>query len=374
MIRRIVLLLCGLGATGGCASITVAGQSASPGQALMVSVTFSSGGQAIPGIQFDLSAAAGLAFGVLPGAQIGASGKALYTASLPNNGLRVLIAGLNGTAIADGEVLRMPVSVDAGATTGAAAIRIGNLFATDPMGNAMELDGNAGLVQIQQPTTPAPPFVSGGVLSAASLLPGPVSPGEALTIVGAPALAAVSGVLFNGAPAPILYTGPGQVNAVVPFGLDLSANAELELMAGSQALGDVTVAVAPVSPALFTANSNGTGAGVILNQDYTVNSSANPARAGSVVILYGTGFGQVNPPAADGKPAPGAAPTVAPVTASIGSVPADVLYAGAAPGLIAGVVQINVRIPVGVTPGAAAQISLTVGGTTTAPGVTVAVQ
>lgn len=376
MLLRVVPLLCGLAATGVGASLTVAGQSAVPGQVLVLPVTFSSGGQTISGIQFDLAADPGLEFGVLPGAQIGASAKSLYTASLPNQGFRVLIAGWNGASISDGEALRMVVSVDPSATPGPAALRISNLFATDSDGNPVELEAAAAVIQIPAVTAPsgAPSFTVEGVLNAASLLPGPVSPGEALTIVGSSSLASVSSVLFNGAPAPVLYTGSGQVNTIVPFALSPGTSAELDLMAGTQSLGGVTLTVSSVSPALFADNSSGTGAGVILNQDYSVNSIQNPAPSGSIIVLYGTGFGQVNPTTPDGRPASGPAPTVLPVSASIAGVAAQVLYAGAAPGLVAGVIQINVRLPAGVNLNPAALISLTVGSTAIAPGITVSVQ
>jgi len=55
-------------------------------------------------------------------------------------------------------------------------------------------------------------------------------------------------------------------------------------------------------------------------------------------------------------------------------VPAEVTYAGAAPGLIAGVAQINVRVPKGLAPTPSAPILLSVGGVTTAAGVTVALK
>jgi uncharacterized protein (TIGR03437 family) len=57
----------------------------------------------------------------------------------------------------------------------------------------------------------------------------------------------------------------------------------------------------------------------------------------------------------------------------VGGTPADVLYTGAAPGLVAGAVQINVRIPQGAQPNPATPISLRVAGATTPAGVTVAV-
>jgi uncharacterized protein (TIGR03437 family) len=78
-----------------------------------------------------------------------------------------------------------------------------------------------------------------------------------------------------------------------------------------------------------------------------VNSRDNPARAGSVVAMYGTGLGQLSPAVADGTvvsamPYPVAA---AKPTATVGGASAEVLYAGAAPGSVAGVNQVNIRLP-----------------------------
>ncbi len=44
-----------------------------------------------------------------------------------------------------------------------------------------------------------------------------------------------------------------------------------------------------------------TGPGAFLNQDGSVNAAANAGARGSVVILYGTGEGQTNPPGRDGR-------------------------------------------------------------------------
>ena len=93
----------------------------------------------------------------------------------------------------------------------------------------------------------------------------------------------------------------------------------------------------------------------------------------TIVILYGTGFGLLDPQLADGKIADRAAVTRLGVTASIGGISAEVTYAGAAPGLIAGVVQVNLRVPDGVAPNLAAPISLTIGQAVT-PSVTVAIR
>jgi uncharacterized protein (TIGR03437 family) len=141
-----------------------------------------------------------------------------------------------------------------------------------------------------------------------------------------------------------------------------------------QSIVDESVSVAAAAPGIFTTSANGSGPGAILNQDYSLNTAANPAAAGSVIMVYATGFGALNPPPTDGSITQTIATTLTPVTATIGGFAADVLYAGAAPGLIEGVTQINVRVPAGAAGNPAAAISLTSGAFTSASGVTVSVQ
>jgi uncharacterized protein (TIGR03437 family) len=164
------------------------------------------------------------------------------------------------------------------------------------------------------------------------------------------------------------------VNAIVPFGVDLTAPVTVEVRSRARQIALVSVPSAITAPAIFTQTATGTGPGAILNQDLTVNSFANPAPRNSIIMVYGTGFGALNPPAIDGQIATAADDTMLPVTATIGGIPADVTYAGAAPGLIAGAVQINVRIPDAATADLSASISLSVGSTTTPAGVTVSIQ
>jgi len=82
-----------------------------------------------------------------------------------------------------------------------------------------------------------------------------------------------------------------------------------------------------------------------------VNGPSNPAAAGSVVVLFGKGGGAMVPPIEDGRLADGASLTIARVTAEVDGQPAEVLYAGAAPDLIAGVLQVNIRLPANLGPG-----------------------
>jgi adhesin/invasin len=165
--------------------------------------------------------------------------------------------------------------------------------------------------------------------------------------------------------APIYYIGPKQVNFQVPSNVALGAariairTADTgELVAGGGLL------VSSAAPGVFTANQSGSGQAAVLNQDFTVNSATNPAPAGSIVSIYGTGQGQVSPAVPDGSAA-GSSPlsnTVAVPTSSattcvnnqpsmcvaFGSTFGDVKYSGLAPGYI-GLWQINVLVPAGAT-------------------------
>lgn len=202
------------------------------------------------------------------------------------------------------------------------------------------------------------------VVNGASFLEGPVAPGELVTIFGAnlgpaqPAGAVVNKtghlttslagtqVYFNGMAAPLLYTSANQVDALAPFGLTGSTST-VQVVYQGHASANVVTPVAPASPAFFTRDGTGGGEGSILNQDGSVNSYQAPADPGSIVVLYATGAGQTNPPGDTGKilggpplPAP-----VLPISVTIDNKPAEVLYAGAAPGMVEGVIQVNVRVP-----------------------------
>ena len=87
----------------------------------------------------------------------------------------------------------------------------------------------------------------------------------------------------------------------------------------------------------------------------------NPAARGSVVAVWGTGYGQTDPPCpVGGLNVPDAVPLSAGTSALIyyvdpnlpGQQLAPVQYAGSAPTLVCGIVQINFQIPVNVDPGA----------------------
>jgi uncharacterized protein (TIGR03437 family) len=111
-------------------------------------------------------------------------------------------------------------------------------------------------------------------------------------------------------------------------------------------------------PGIFTQNYSGTGPGAILNQDgVTGNGPGTPAAKGSVVSVYMTGEGQTSPAGVTGAiapvnvPAPWKQPQLR-ATATVGGLPALVQYYGSAPGLVSGVMQVNVEIPANAPSGA----------------------
>ena len=195
---------------------------------------------------------------------------------------------------------------------------------------------------------PASPWVT-NIVNAAGLRSGTpsfypvfdVAPGEIVTLFGS-GFDADTRILFDGISAPILYTQSDQINAVVPFEVNGPQTAILVEGAG-RTIGPGIVQVFDAVPALFTLDGSGKGQAAILNQDGTINSRSNPASPGSIISVFMTGAGRMNPPQTDGSLGPLAPPFPAPVF-GVGSSIGQVLYAGAAPGLIAGAIQVNIRI------------------------------
>jgi uncharacterized protein (TIGR03437 family) len=135
----------------------------------------------------------------------------------------------------------------------------------------------------------------------------------------------------------------------------------------------MAVGVAAQRPGIFTL---GGGQGAVLNQDGSVNGSANRAPRGTVIQIFATGCGQTNPPLIAGGIAPAPPPLhilTAAVQVQIGAIDAQVRYAGASPGSVFGLVQINAVIPQTVAPGPAVPLTITIGGNAAQPGVTVAI-
>jgi uncharacterized protein (TIGR03437 family) len=152
-------------------------------------------------------------------------------------------------------------------------------------------------------------------------------------------------VTFGDVAAPILYERADQINAQVPYEVAGLATVAVTIRRNGLTSAAFPVAVAASAPEIFTFLDGG-DRGIVFNQDGSINSADNPAARGQIIVFYVSGEGVTNPALASGMPAPLSASTpvpALPVSVQIGGAPAEVLFAGVAPGL-AGVMQVNARI------------------------------
>lgn len=182
-------------------------------------------------------------------------------------------------------------------------------------------------------------------------------------------------VLIDGRPVPLVFAQRNQVSAVTPFSLT-APSATVQVEVGGITSDRVVLVVAATQPGLFSLTQTGTGQGAILNQDSSVNGPPNPAARGSVIQIFATGGGQTTPPAQDGWLAPIPPPThglASPVRVEVGGIDAQIQFAGAAPNLMFGVVQINAVVPQAVTPGDAVALQVFIDNMPSQTGTTLAV-
>ena len=243
----------------------------------------------------------------------------------------------------------------------------------------------------------APELLPNNIVNAADHTAGRVSPGEIVVLypsnVGPAVLAGAqlgndgrattllgeTRVLFDGVAAPMTYTVRGEVGAVVPYEVANKNTTEVVVEYQGVRSRPVTVAVVDSVPALFTLDQTGVGQAAMLNETGCCNSARNPARRGSIASIYATGDGETSPPSISGRisafdrlgdyPSPRQ-----PVQVSVSGEAAQIVYAGAAPHAVAGLLQVNFRVPVDATLGDAVPIVLSIGNTRSRDGVTMAIR
>lgn len=212
----------------------------------------------------------------------------------------------------------------------------------------------------------------GGILGAAGTEP--PSPGSLISLYGLnvsshdtvvagpfplpPTLDNVS-LLVNGEKVPVQAVSPWQINAQLPQNTP-PGNATFQVISRGVSSNTVTGQITSSAPSVFAFPEQGAqrpvtvywqaaafhaGTGVLAD-------AAHPAVAGETLETYGSGLGQTNPPVPAGEVSPASPPAraIAVPQVTIGNQPAQVALAGLAPGL-AGVYQINVVVPDGLTPG-----------------------
>jgi uncharacterized protein (TIGR03437 family) len=216
----------------------------------------------------------------------------------------------------------------------------------------------------------APVINAGGIVNAASYQANPLTSGEIVTIFGSglgppqlvqatvpqagrlPTSLAGTRVVFDTDSNPsdevgaeLLYVQDGSISAIVPyFFVGVTVTVEL----GGAAAVSTTVPIGESTlPGVFTLDQSGTGNVAAVNADGTINSPQNPAKRGSMVLLYVTGI-------AGNGPYPcwltenfssNRLAATAPAEVNIGGEFALVVYSGSAPGMTCAAQQINVIIP-----------------------------
>lgn len=166
-------------------------------------------------------------------------------------------------------------------------------------------------------------------------------------------------LLINGTPQSLIFTFKEQLSAVVFCELGLlaaqskaqSGRATISVDFDGQSSNQVLLPITPTDPALFTVSQTGVGKTATLNQDFSINTAANPAPVGTTVSLFGTGGG-ITDPFCDSSGLSSATelmPTVASFAATVGGQPATMVFSGAAPASTCGLNQWNVTVPQGLT-------------------------
>ena len=229
------------------------------------------------------------------------------------------------------------------------------------------------------------------VTNGASNYIGPIAPGEIVTLFGSgigpstPVQAQPDGnnqietnlagtiVTLNGIPAPIVSTSFSQVAVQTPFELAGATQATVIVAYQGQPVASAIAQLTPLAPQIFSSTSAGYSAPP-LNSDGSVNVVGNAAAENSNVTVFVTGAGVLSPAGATGAVAVDTSATPAQsVTATVNGVAANVVSATISPGLINGIIAVQLTLPSSVTTTTAAPVIVQVGTTASLP-VYIAVQ
>lgn len=226
---------------------------------------------------------------------------------------------------------------------------------------------------IAQNPTPPPSIVPGGALNNLNPVVGaPLAPGTIAQVYGAGlASASVStGVLplpttFNNtfalvgpAQAPLYFLSNGQINIQVPYEATATQQTPIVLSVNNALTLPLMLNIVPASPGVLSADDGPApnvqnGAHIIAQHaDFSLVSSASPAKPGEYLVMYLVGLGATNPSVASGAPAPTsplASVTVTPMV-TVGGSTATVTFAGLTPGFV-GLYQIDFQVPTGAASG-----------------------
>lgn len=248
---------------------------------------------------------------------------------------------------------------------------VGGDIAISEQGAVLLAGGNSGVLTRLLPGDSNQPQILGIASAAGSRTTAAVSPGELVSLYGVelgpggPRLLELSEgrrvttelggvqVLFDGIPAPLLYVQRDQINAVVPFEMAGRESVSIQVRTATAGMTPAfQVTIAEATPELFRGPLDLANFArfFALNQDGTPNSPRNAAARGSIIALFGTGAGRLEPTPENGVLATEPlSRAVLPVRVLMNGRPCEIQYAGAAPTLVAGMLQVNARVPEGLS-------------------------
>jgi uncharacterized protein (TIGR03437 family) len=177
-------------------------------------------------------------------------------------------------------------------------------------------------------------------------------------------------VFFDEIAAPLMYVQSKQINVAVPWELAGRTTTQIQVIYNGVPANAASASVGQAAPGLFFLNY-WSSQGAILNADGSINSASNPAKAGDVISLFGTGGGPTSRAGVTGGYWGSGANALltSPVMVQMGPASsanpnrlnASVVYAGAAPGSLSTFFQSNVQVPTGLMPNPAADVYVSIG-------------
>lgn len=201
-----------------------------------------------------------------------------------------------------------------------------------------------------------PELTREGVVNGANLNSARVAPGSLITLFGEnlagdveqamefplPTNLAGTQVILNGVQAPLLYVSEGQINALVPYEVRPGRGGIIVRTGFGQTLW-TPVEILPAAPELFVMDET---QAIALDETGRLIASDNPARSGSVITVFFTGQGPVNPNVASVVAAPSDRPAevISERSVVVAGAESDVLFMGLTPGF-AGLAQANIQLP-----------------------------
>jgi uncharacterized protein (TIGR03437 family) len=276
------------------------------------------------------------------------------------------------------------VTVNVAASAASAQVNVANVSG----GGSAGAKASDSTIISGQTSSGIPAIASGGVVSASAFGEfASAAPGSWIEIYGtnlaadtrpwqssdfngvnAPTMLDGTSVTIGGQPAFVDYISPTQVNVQAP---NISPGTQqLVVTAGANKSAAYNLTIQAVDPGLLAPANfkiNGVqyafaldGSTYVLPSGAIAGVSSAPAKPGDVIVLYGVGFGPVNPSIPEGQivQQQNALPSF---SISIGGAPAAVRYAGLAPDYV-GLYQFNVVVPA-IAANNAAPVTFTVNGT-----------